>query len=73
MSRLLRRCTVHHVAEVRPGVWTRARGRAPAGRAPHDGPEAACPTCLALAQAALQRQFPQLYRPGRLQETPYAS
>jgi hypothetical protein len=73
MSRLLRYCTVHHVAEVLPGVWTRARGRVPGARHLSDGHEAACPTCLALVQASLQRQFPYLYGPVCQQETPHAS
>ena len=73
MSRLRRCCPVHHVVEVLPGVWTRTRGRAPEVRPPDDGPEAACPTCLILARASLQRHFPHLYGLGCLRETPYAS
>ena len=55
------RCSIHHVVELTPGMWTLHRS---AGRSPSSNTlftEAACPTCLRMAQDSFQQQFPALY------------
>jgi hypothetical protein len=59
-------CSIHQVIELVPGMWTlnRSAGRSP-GRT-NTFTEAACPTCLQMAQDAFQQQFPALYTSSAL-------
>ena len=56
-----RMCSIHRVVELTPGMWTlhRSAGRSSSSNTPCT--EAACPTCLQMAQAVFQQQFPALY------------
>ena len=54
-------CSVHQVVELTPGMWTlhRFARRSPSSNTQFT--EAACPTCLQMAQDTFQQQFPALY------------
>lgn len=51
-------CSIHHVVELVPGVWTlhRVARQSPSGN--DHFIETACPACLQIAREAFQRQFP---------------
>jgi hypothetical protein len=54
-------CSIHHVVELVPGVWTLHRVVRQTSRSHDHFTEAACPTCLRVAREALAQQFPAFY------------
>jgi hypothetical protein len=61
-----RMCSIHHVVELMPGMWTLQR-LASWSRSRHDRfTEAAGPTCLQVAQEVFQQQFPTLHASSTL-------
>ena len=59
-------CSIHQVIELAPGMWTlhRSASRSLSGNTQFT--EAACPTCLQMAQTVFQQQFPALYTSSML-------
>jgi hypothetical protein len=51
-------CSIHHVVELAPGVWTLHRMARQSPRSNNEFIEAACPTCLQVAREAFEQQFP---------------
>jgi hypothetical protein len=58
MQTLRNRCSIHHLVELVPGVWTLHRTARQSPRSNVQFIEAACPTCMQVAREAFQRQFP---------------
>jgi hypothetical protein len=73
MKTARRRCSIHQVVELMPGMWTlnRLARRSPSSHDPFT--EAACPTCLQVAREAFQQQFPTLYTASALPSRKSAS
>ena len=51
-------CSIHHVVELAPGVWTLHRMARQSPRSNSEFIEAACPTCLQVAREACPQQYP---------------
>jgi hypothetical protein len=70
----LRRCSVHRVVEVLPGLWKLDKFLTKPGvtSTQYDIIEVECPTCLHVAMATFRAQFPELYTSAALLHLPAA-
>ena len=70
----LKRCSVHRVVEVLPGLWKLDKFLTTSGvhSTQYDILEVECPTCLHVAMATLRAQCPALYPSAALSHLPTA-
>jgi len=61
-------CSIHHVVELAPGVWTLHRVARHARSSTDQFTEAACPTCLQGTRETFEQQCPA----SSLDTTPHA-